>query len=53
MDVINYIKYYDNIVPKELCNKIIKSKETFFTHSTYSTHIGKNGTAMHERVKMD
>ena len=53
MDVINYIKYYKDIVPKELCNEIIKSKETFFTPSTYSTHIEKNGTAMHERVKMD
>ena len=52
MDVVEYIKYYTDIVSKELCSEIIESNETTFIPSTYSSHVGKNQTS-DDRVKMD
>ena len=51
MDVEEYIGYYKNIVPHELC-KTIMNYDYNFQPSTYANHKGK-ATNSNERVLMD
>jgi hypothetical protein len=51
MDVEEYIGYYKNVVPHELC-KTIMNYDYNFQPSTYANHKGK-ATNSNERVRMD
>ena len=49
--VVDYIKYYEDVVSDAQCSEILNCTETVYVPSTYSSHDGK--VESEERVRMD
>ena len=50
-DVVDYIKYYEDVVPNTVCHEILSCTETVYVPSTYSNNDGV--VVSTDRVSMD